>query len=276
MVQNGVPLKSLSPQWLLVGVLFLITLCPSQSHAEGQYPSASEKAASAAIGRLALLCKNAHTLAFTLRLQSNTPDGRIDIVRGFAEKPNKFRVEEFVNGKSLASVISNGEVVYAYQASTGRCRKMTALKTYAHAEDKVVREQTTDLLGNAFRPILMFFSGNPNLADPIESKRSVSYSSSPALVDGMAVTRVMERVTVPPTILFSQLGVQYDLDAGTGLLHEIQLGSINPRLNRFSYFFRLTFSSFLLGTVPLPASTFAWVPPVGSGPVISDDKSPKH
>lgn len=236
---------------------------PLQLYADSLSPTGSDKAATTALRRLGLLFEGSQTLAFNFRFQSNTPDGKIDIIRGFADKPNKFRIDELVNGKVGASVISDGKVVYAYQASTGRCQTMTALKTYTDAKDRVVRKQTTDLLGSLFLPILMFFSGNPDLAGSMEAKGAVFYSSSPFLLDGATVTRVIERVRVRPTILFNQSGYQYDLDTRTGLLHEIQLGSISVKLNRFSYFFRFSFSVLRLGTFPLPASIFTWTPPNG-------------
>lgn len=215
------------------------------------------------MNRLALLFKNAQTLAFIFRLQSNTPDGNIQVIRGFVEKPNKFRVEELDNGKLSALVVSDGNVVYAYQASTRRYRKMSALTTYASVKDKAVQEQTTALLGSEFLPVLMFFGGDPGLTDFQDTRGVTSYYASATLSDGSAITRITEIVKIIPTALFGR-GFQYDLDTKTGLLHDLRWGTFTPRLNSFDCLLRFSFSTFRLGKTSLPAPTFAWNPPTGS------------
>src|SRR5579875_1581109 len=129
MVGVTIPMRVLAKVYLR-GLLLLLLLeysaCPLQAYADSPDAPGSEKAATVAIHRLALLFKNAQTLTFVCRIQSNTPDGRTDVIRGFAEKPNKFRIDEIINGQPCATVVSDGTTVYAYQISTAHFRRMTA------------------------------------------------------------------------------------------------------------------------------------------------------
>ena len=218
------------------------------------------------MNRFESLLKNAQTLTFTFQSKTNAPDGKTHTFHGFAEKPNKFRMEEIVNGKRIALVISNGQAVYAYQVSTRHYQRKTALKTYGDVNEENIRNQTTGWLGDSFLPILMFFSGEPDLADfrQYNNLGKVSYSSSAIMLDEAGITRITESVTVARPLSFSPLGFEYNFDTRTGLLHEIRVGFMEPPLNQFDYLFSFSFSIFRLGASPLPASIFTWTLPYGS------------
>lgn len=264
-----VRLKRLSLRRLFLLTVMAIASWPLRSCAESRHVPRPETSATETLHRLEVLLKDARHLTFTCRIQSNVPDGTVDVVRGIAEKPNKFRLEEIVNSKLLVSILSDGKAVYVYQTSTAHYQKMTALQDYSHPNGEAVRQQTTDLLGNAFIPILMFFSGDPDLGDFIEvksaeSRRKTTSSVSTAFVNGVAVTRVAGQVPVRLQPSLIQVGFQYDLDAKTGLFHDIRRGFFSRYPDRFTCWMSLKFSSFRLGGSSLPAATFGWVPPAGS------------
>jgi len=227
-------------------------------------PSKSNQTAIAAIHRFASLLKNAQTLTYTFRFQTSTPDGNTHIMRGSAEKPNKFRVEEVDNGKIFALVVCNGQTVSAYQASTGHYRTMPALQSYADRKDKAVQAQTTDLLGPAFLPVLMFFSGNPDLLAPVEPAKPYSQPTLTTILDNAALTRVSQRANLTPMLFIGQPTFFYDFSKKTGLIQEIRLGLANSRLDYTRFLMRFSFTQFELGMPLASKSLFVWTPPPGS------------
>ncbi len=227
-------------------------------------PSKSDQTAVAAMGRFASLLKKAQTLTYAFRFQTNSPDGNVDIMRGSAEKPNKFRVEESINGKISALVVCDGQTVSVYQASTNHYRTMPALQSYADRQDRAVQAQTTDLLGPGFLPVLMFFGGNPDLLAPTETAKANAYPVLTTLLNDASHIRVSQQAKTPSRLLIGQPTFFYDFNKKTGLVQEIRLGSANSSSGYTHSLMQFNFSSFNLGAVSFPNELFSWTPPQGA------------